>query len=161
MPLNVKDPTPLMARCNIVYRSLCKTCETSYNDQTSNCLSVSWRSTTELPFWVRGMWCEWQSMWWTPAMTLVLRYILDVCSIMCQRVLVESWYVQNSLNRERGPLPSVYCTVAIRWWVLNLSLILFLYIYFLTIIFSLYVAYSCVFNICICVHLLLFMALLN
>ena len=41
--------------------------------------------------------------------------VLDSCGLLRQRLLLESWYVQceqHSMNRERGPLPSIYCALA-------------------------------------------------
>ena len=38
MLTNVKDPTPLMAQCNVVYRIPCKTCEKSYIGLTKRSL---------------------------------------------------------------------------------------------------------------------------
>ena len=40
--------------------------------------------------------------------------VLDSCSLLGQRLLLESWYVQceqHSLNRKHGLLPSIYCTL--------------------------------------------------
>ena len=107
---NVKDPVPVISRSDVVYRIPCGECSNSYIGQTMGCRikehqHATFEGNKNASALAEHSIDTGHRINWDDA------EILDSCNHLRARIMLESWYIQrerDALNREHGPLPSIY-----------------------------------------------------
>ena len=110
---NVKDPVPVGSRSDVVYRIPCGECTNSYIGQTKRSMGCRIKEHQRATFegnknasaLAEHSIDAGHKISWDDA------EILDCCNNLRARIMLESWYIQkerDTLNREHGPLPSIY-----------------------------------------------------
>ena len=111
-----KDKVPMENQTGVVYSILCHDCPKTYVAQSGRLLECRIKEHeravrnggTNTPAIVVHVWQEQQSINWPVAM------ILDSSQYLNSRLILESWHIHQQpdpMNRERGSLPSVYCSL--------------------------------------------------
>lgn len=116
MLVKPKDPVPLDQRNGVVYRIPCKDCESTYVGQSGRSLACRMKEHQRA---VRGgdtnasaiaehAWGKQHQIDWGAA------EVLDTNPSWRPRCLLESWHIHkepSTMNRDRGNLPQIYCTL--------------------------------------------------
>ena len=110
-----KDPLPPNLINGVIYRVPCKQCDKVYVGQTGRSLECRLKEhkravkcgNVDASAMAEHVWNEGHQVDWEAA------GVLDTCIYLYPRCLLESWHIHkhHTINRERGALPSVYCSL--------------------------------------------------
>ena len=111
-----KDPTPPKQRNGVIYRIPCKDCTMAYIGQLGRSLACRIKEHKRAvqngdqnsSALAEHAWQQQHHVDWAAA------EVLESTRNWYPRCMIESWHIHreaNSMNRERGPLPHIYCSL--------------------------------------------------
>ena len=111
-----KDPTPPEQRNGVIYRIPCKDCTMAYIGQSGRSLACRIKEHKRAvqngdqnsSALAEHAWQQQHHVDWAAA------EVLESTRNWYPRCMIESWHIHreaNSMNRERGPLPHIYCSL--------------------------------------------------
>ena len=116
MLVKPKDPLPVDQKNGVVYRIPCRDCEKTYIGQSGRSLACRMkehqgavrRGDTNASAIAEHAWGQQHQIDWGSA------EVLDTNPSWRPRCLLESWHIhkeRSTMNRDRGNLPQIYCTL--------------------------------------------------